>query len=112
MKIIELYEKGLFLAGQRQDEEYLITGKETDGLAIINQVFLDLSVSQADSILEERNFTDSQCDAVAFGIAYYLSLHSGNGEKSHYLSQLYNGKRAKALSSVCSRTDTLPSTVR
>lgn len=112
MKAIELYKKGLLIAGVREDEEYLVSSEKTDGLIFVNNVLSDLSVKNADSLLEELPFEQPLCDAAVFGIAYYISLHFGNSEKSQYLSALYSTKRAKALSKTEARQDTLPRNAR
>lgn len=112
MKASELYKTALSLAGIREDEEYLISSHKTDGLIFVNNVLSDLSVKKAESLLEEFPLEQSLYDAAVFGIAYYISLHFGDGEKSEYLSALYSSKRAKALSKTQSRQDTLPRNVR
>ncbi len=112
MKASQLYKTALSLAGIREDEEYLISSQKADGLIFVNNVLSDLSLKTAESLVEELDIEQPLCDAAVFGIAYYISLHLSNGEKSELLSTLYSAKRAKALSKIETRQDTLPKNVR
>lgn len=106
MKLINYYKKGLILSGQQKDEERIFVGEAPDELFFINQALTDLQEKEAQSVFEERELAPLKSDALSYGIAYLLSIHANDGKMSSYLSSIYNGKRAAALSGKAKIKDT------
>ena len=100
MKVIDLYKAGLIISGTDGDEE-VINGKEDGGeLFFINKVFADLKLPAANSLSQEVTLSINTVDAVTAGVAYYLSLRAADRDRAAFISDLYNAKRASALSKI------------
>ena len=101
MKAIDLYKTALIMAGADADEEFIITGKGVaDELFYINKVLADLKIRPIDSLDQELNISIYTADALSAGIAYYISLRASDKERAAFLCDLYNAKRASALSNI------------
>ncbi len=101
MKAIDLYKTGLIMSGTDGDEEFIITGKSgADELFFINKVLSDLKMRPLDSLGDELDINIYTADALSAGIAYYLSLRSSDKDRVGFLCDLYNAKRASALSTI------------
>lgn len=101
MKAIDLYKKGLIMSGTDGDEEFIITGRSgADELFFINRVLSDLRINPVGSIGDELDVNISTADAISAGIAYYLSLRACDKDRTGFLCDIYNAKRASALSAV------------
>ena len=108
MKAIDLYKTALIMSGNDSDEEFIITGRSgADELFYINKVLADLKMRPIDSIGQVLDINIYTADAISSGIAYYLSLRASDKDRTAFLCDLYNAKRASALSSIthikCSR---------
>lgn len=100
MKAIDLYKMGLITSGTDGDEEF-ITGRDgADELFFINKVLTDLKIPAVHSIGEEIEVSLPTADAISAGIAYHLSLRASDRDRSGFLCDLYNAKRASALSQI------------
>lgn len=101
MKAIDLYKTGLIMSGTDSDEEFIITGRSgADELFFINKVLSDLKLTPVNSLSEEIEVNIRTGDAISAGIAYYLCLRAADKDRVGFLCDLYNAKRAAALSGV------------
>lgn len=101
MKAIDIYKTGLIMSGLDGNEEFIVC--ETNGadqLFFINKVLLDLRIPTIGSIEDELDVNMYTVDAISSGIAYYLSLRASDRDRTAFLCDLYNAKRASAMSSI------------
>ena len=85
-------------------------------LAYINQVCTDLSLAGGIELKEVETLTDKLTlpewilrDVAVYGLAMWLALYRGDGERNQFFAQMYSQKRQKMTRSV-SRKDVLPTT--
>ncbi len=75
---------------------------------IINQVCLDLKIPNITRLSDEIEASDKALDALCYGAAMIMALVDGDGVKNKMFSDIYNAKRAAALSSKDVIVDKLP----
>ncbi len=104
-----LFESAMLNLGYRQTDEML-----TAAIAFINQVCADIAAltgakhKPISSLSEKLQISDSVASNVAlYGLAMFLALHRGDGDKNRFYANLYNQKR-RLLSTSTQRTDLLP----
>lgn len=101
MKAIDLYKVGLIMSGTDGDEEFIITGRaNADQLFFVNKVLSDLNLPPVSSIGDELSIKTAAADAISAGIAYYIALRSSDKDRVEFLCDLYNAKRASAMSCI------------
>lgn len=100
MKLLDYYKKAVTLTKQRNDTELILLGDAPNELFFINLALCDLNEDPSDNVLEERNLTRLKANALPYGIAYYLSVHNSDFEKSRFFSSIYTAKRNTALSEI------------
>ncbi|MBR2044039.1 MAG: hypothetical protein IJ946_06835 [Clostridia bacterium] len=99
MKVTDLYKIGYIMSGIDTYCDFLSEDK-ADELFFINRALADLNINPITSITDSLELRLSTADAVSAGIAYYLSLYSGDSDRTAFLCELYNAKRASALSQI------------
>lgn len=107
MKAIDIYCQGQILCGNNANEEYLLKETGIDKVFFVNRALSDLKRDIIPNINCEISADTKTLDALICGVAYYLALKYNSNEKSAFLSDMYNSKRAIALSKIsnikCSR---------
>ena len=85
-------------------------------LAYINQVCTDLSLVSGLGIVGVNSLTDkinlSEAvlkDVAVYGLAMWIALYRGDGERNQFFSQMYSMKRQK-MTHTSIRADVLPTT--
>lgn len=85
-------------------------------LAYINQVCTDLSLANGLDIVEVNSLADKinlpkaiLKDVAVYGLAMWIALYRGDGERNQFFSQLYSMKRQK-MTHKSIRADVLPTT--
>ncbi len=75
---------------------------------IINQICLDLKIPQIERLSDTIKANDILLDALCYGTAMLMALIEGDGAKNQIFTQIYNSKRATALSQIEKIEDKLP----
>lgn len=75
---------------------------------IINQICFDLKIPNITKLSDEIEATDKSLDALCYGTAMIMALVEGDGDKNKIFADIYNAKRAAALSCKDVIRDTLP----
>lgn len=75
---------------------------------IINQICLDLKISQIKRLSDKIEAKSEALDALCYGTAMIMSLVEGDGAKNQIFTAIYNAKRAAALSQTQKIEDKLP----
>ena len=85
-------------------------------LAYINQVCTDLRLASGMDIVEVNSLTDkinlseeALKDVAVYGLAMWIALYRGDGERNQFFSQMYSMKRQK-MTHTSIRADVLPTT--
>ena len=85
-------------------------------LAYINQVCTDLSLAGGIELKEVESLTDKLTlpewvlrDVAVYGLAMWIALYRGDGERNQFFSQMYSMKRQK-MTHTSIRADVLPTT--
>lgn len=105
----ELYKRVLGLLGYLNTDT--LSGTENlfkRALDIINQMCLDLKITQIDMLSDEIKADNKKIDALCYGTAMLMALVEGDGAKNEIFAKIYNAKRALALSNVDKVEDKLP----
>ncbi len=109
IKATDIYKFGVILSGISGDEECPIAENEnTPILFYINKALSDLNIEPLNSINEELNVSPTVKEALTAGVAYYLSLCASYSNRVSFLSDMYNAKRATALSCIKTVKNTMP----
>ena len=77
-------------------------------LHILNQLASDLKLDPVSSVSQEIKATELKAEALCYGCAMLLALAEGDGAKNRLFADIYNAKRASALSGCEIIEDTLP----
>ena len=75
---------------------------------IINQICMDLKIPQIERLSDEIKANEASIDALCYGTAMLMALVEGDGAKNQVFTQIYNSKRAAALSQIQKIEDKLP----
>ncbi len=107
----DIYKRALSISGYLNDgivlgDDGVLIEKVPD---IINQIALDLKIPEINDIEQNVNATPEQFDAACYGVAMLLAIKDRDSDKSRLFTQIYNSKRAAALSESGKIYDTLPS---
>lgn len=106
----EIFERILNLLGYlnshttRIDKENLLKRAPE----IINQICLDLKIQQINCLSDKIEAKAEVLDALCYGTAMLMSLIEGDGALNKIFTDIYNAKRAAALSSKAMVEDKLP----
>ena len=107
----ELLDLAINLLGLAYDDDL-----HRPAIAYINQVCTDLCLAGGLELKEVKSLTDKLTlpewilkDIAVYGLAMWLALYRGDGERNQFFAQMYSQKRQKMTRSV-SRKDVLPTT--
>lgn len=100
MKAIDIYREGLALCENDANEEYLLRDEGVDKVFFVNRALSDLKKEPLVSINSEIETDTKTAEALICGVAYYFAIKYNRNDKSAFLADMYNAKRAIALSSV------------
>lgn len=107
----ELLDLAINLLGFAYDDDL-----HRPSIAYINQVCTDLSLAGGLELKEIKSLTDILAlpewilkDVAVYGLAMWLALYRGDGERNQFFAQMYSQKRQK-MTRCSSRTDVLPTT--
>ncbi len=104
----ELYKKVCTLLGCYDLTENQDNGKSTAFLNMLNQICNDLNLKEIGSLTDAVLYKENQKEALIYGCAMLFSVTLRDSGCAKIYTQLYNSKRAKALSQKDTRKDTLP----
>ena len=76
--------------------------------SIINQICFDLKIPNITRLSDKINASEKAIDALCYGAAMIMALVEGDGVKNKMFTDIYNAKRAAALSSKDVVVDKLP----
>ncbi len=107
----ELFKKVCTMLGCYDFAENNDNGKGAAFLNIVNQISADLGIKEIDSLSQSLNIKECQKEAVIYGCAMLFSVTLRDSGCAKMYTQLYNSKRAKALSQSDFRKDILPKPV-
>ncbi len=74
----------------------------------INQISADLKAEAINHLGDELKCSGDKCEALCCGVAMLIALDEGDSLKGKLFADIYNAKRATALSSSEAIKDTLP----
>ncbi len=77
---------------------------------ILNQICFDLKIPNIIKLSDKIEASDKALDALCYGVAMIMALVEGDGAKNKMFTDIYNAKRAAALSSKDIIVDKLPKT--
>lgn len=105
-----IYKSAMLLLGYSVDN---MTVSPTDDLLqrtleTINRISTDIKGPQFSSLSDEINISATKYDALCYGVAMLLSLTEHNSEKNRLFTDIYNAKRASALSQISHISDSIP----
>lgn len=75
----------------------------------LNIILSDLKSGTVKSASEELSVSSAVSEALIYGVAMFISLGVGDGERNRLFAELYNAKRAAALAAVDYIGESLPS---
>lgn len=75
---------------------------------IINQICMDLRIPQIERMSDSLAANGKSIDALCYGTAMMMALVEGDGAKNRLFTQIYNSKRAAALSQKKHIQDKMP----
>lgn len=106
----DIYSKATIRLGYTPASEGSEFSSETlaHALELINQIISDLKLEPIKSLSDDINCSDEQAEALCCGTAMLLSFIESDTEKNQIYTNIYNAKRASALSKTEHITDTLP----
>lgn len=106
-----LLDKAIQLLGYAYDDDL-----HRPALTYINQVCTDLRLAGGLEVKEVETLTDKLTlpewvlrDVAVYGLAMWLALYRGDGERNQFFEQMYSQKRQK-MTHAGSRVDVLPTT--
>ena len=107
----ELLDTAINMLGYAYDDDLY-----RPALTYINQVCTDLSLAGGLEVKEVESLTDTLTlpkwilkDVAVYGLAMWIALYRGDGEKNQFFAQMYMQKRQK-MTHASSRKDVLPTT--
>jgi len=108
----DIFKRSLSLLGYTPTEQESVSGK---GLLlrmpeILNQILSDLGLCEVKDLSQNIEGTPLQIDAVCCGCTMLLALSDGDNTKNRIFTEIYNARRAAALSKTSGVKDTLPYT--
>ena len=108
----DIFKRSLNLLGYTPTEQEAVSSKAllTRMPDILNQILSDLGLSELTDLSQNIKATPIQLDAVCCGCTMLLALSDGDNTKNRIFTEIYNAKRAAALSKTGQRQDTLPYT--
>ncbi|MBR2489130.1 MAG: hypothetical protein IKB45_01510 [Clostridia bacterium] len=107
MKAYDIYKKAAIRAGITEND-ILSDSFTKKGAEFINQIANDLNIAGIDSLSDKIDCTSLQAEALCCGVAMLISLTISDSEKNSVLTDIYNAKRASALSKISSVEDVIP----
>ena len=75
---------------------------------IINQICMDLKIPMIERMSQTIEANEKSIDALCYGTAMIMALVEGDGAKNQLFTQIYNSKRASALSKKEQIEDKMP----
>lgn len=108
----DIFKRSLSLLGYTPTEQEAVSGKALLSRMpeILNQILSDLGLPNVDDLTQNIVGTPIQLDAVCCGCTMLLALSDGDNTKNRVFTEIYNARRAAALSKAGQRQDTLPYT--
>lgn len=105
-----IYEMASSLAGRETLEEYITDNDvaNRNALFTVNQVLWDFSLFGVNSLSESIDMTPILADAVVYGVARLLAANASDIQKQNELTEIFNLKRAKALSRIAVVKNSIP----
>lgn len=107
MKGYDIYKKAAIRAGITENDT-LSDSFTKKGEEYINQIANDLNIVGINSMSDKINCSSLQAEALCCGVAMLISLSISDSEKNSVLTDIYNSKRASALSKISSVEDVIP----
>jgi len=107
----DVYKRTLSLSGRSDSAEggfsqQVLLERMPD---IINQICFDLKIDPIKALEDTLNANDKQIDALCYGTAMLLAVSEGESGRNQLFTQIYNAKRAAALSEMTRIEDNMPS---
>lgn len=106
----DIYKRALNLLGYLSTDSVTV-GEDrllTRAPSLINQICIDLKIDGLELLSDSISATPEKADALCYGTAMLLALSEGDGVKNQLFAEIYNAKRAKALSKTETVADNLP----
>ena len=75
---------------------------------IINQILNDLNQAEIEDMNAEIKIPKKSLEALPYGVAMLLALTSGDSNKNHLFTEIYNSKRSAALCQKDNIEDKMP----
>lgn len=100
MRAIDIYREATVLCGGELNGEYVLGEENVDKLFFVNRALMDLRKVRIYEMTADIIANEKTIDAIICGVAYYISVKYCRHETAAFLSELYNCKRAIALSNV------------
>ena len=107
MKAYDIYKKAAIRAGITEND-ILSDSFAKKGAEFINQIANDLNIGNIESLYDKIDCTSLQAEALCCGVAMLISQSISDSEKNSVLTDIYNSKRASALSKITSVKDVIP----
>lgn len=106
----EALKKAMIISGCFTEayEDCLPAAVKIRGLELLNQILSDLKCEAAGALSDELALSKPKADALCYGTAMLLTLTEGDGGRNKLFADIYNSKRAAALSELGSISDRLP----
>ena len=76
---------------------------------LINQILSELKIKPIENLYDKIELTSQSQEAVCYGTAMLIALSESDGTKNQIFANIYNAKRASALSETDTVNDVLPS---
>lgn len=108
----DIFKRSLSLLGYTPTEQEAVSSKALllRMPDILNQILSDLSLSEVTELSQNIEATPLQLDAICCGCTMLFALSDGDNTKNRIFTEIYNARRAAALSKAEQRQDTLPHT--
>ena len=108
----DIFKRCLALLGYTQAESEAVSCKALLNRMpeIIASICFDLKITPVFDLEGEITANDTQLDALCCGCTMLLALSEGEGGKHRLFTELYNARRAAALSEISTVKDCLPVT--
>ena len=105
----DIYDRVCGLLGCHDLIEHKENGKCAVFLNMLNQICADLGVRSLENLSQKIIMKETQTEALIYGSAMLFSVTLRDAGCAKIYTELYNSKRAKALSKTDTRQDILPS---
>ena len=105
-----IYEMACSLSGREILEEYINDNDvaKRNALFTVNQVLWEFSLCAVNSLSAQISLTPLVADAVVYGVARLIAAGAMDVQKQNELTEIYNLKRAKALSNISVVKNSIP----